>query len=270
MGQASRTWLMIAGVYGVFLIANNLVGSEWESPLLAGMLLGQVNLIGMLAALVDVPLLLRLPMAILLILMLGVPAMQGSVDRPVVVEDTQMSLLLAFAAQIVWQTPLWILAHQQRWSIRLPGFERNPARQYYLQQLIGVVTLAAVIFGTARYWYPAIGRAYGFALLDSNILPLVVVLTLSTAVVSAVGFWGVFGTSEGCGLALLLACGSVALSALFAIGVVTHFGSDTFTATIVCAVGVFQLNVGNAVTICLGLAVLEDEGLRLTCDGKYV
>ena len=201
-------WILIAIFIAVHLVVDLIVPllmtgreSEWLFAAMLGVCVGQINLIGVWAAMAPGRVMLRLPWSIFLatlmwyFLVLGNrlrSALEGPYSTFPMEVALQIGLILLVAVLLV-QIPLWAASRLLRWRLLPPLHDPKEAldeRQFNIKHLIIGMVVSAVALGMGRVVLPA--GEVRIASLENELMILLPAVAIVNLIVVVPCIWGAF------------------------------------------------------------------------------
>ena len=165
-GRVRPVFGLLLAVIGLFLINNLLIGTLFDWPsrqellqaiLLGtaiGVVIGQLNLISIWAAIAEGPIIVRLPWAYLLVVVIWASVAVGNVLSDGIDHEAIWTLgaMLALGCTVA-QAPLWIASRWFRWRLIGPGRvgEQADDVRFNLKHLFIGTFFLAVVLGFCRF-----------------------------------------------------------------------------------------------------------------------
>ncbi len=202
-----RTWLVISGVILVSafvdLLASPLTDEVSDTAVgfsiiavVSGLVVGQLNLISVWAAMATGALVARLPWALLLTMLMYYTLVLGAMTHDDI-KGSEFKFLLGvlLLAQLCAQAPLWIGAKWFGWRLVAKDAEFDAAgtgKQFSILQLMIGTSLLAMVFGLGRIVLPAQALALTRVDLDWEACVILAAMTVFNLQFVVPCVWGAF------------------------------------------------------------------------------
>lgn len=202
-----RQWMTVAVIAIACVIANALVmptidsGDDDYGELLVmsialGMMIGQINLISIWAALAPGRLAVRLPWALMLTVVMWAILCVDFFNEGVSTDALYQSGVILVCAQLAAQTPLWIGAKLGGWRLasrsqRKRGIEVAEA-QFSIGHMLSGTLLLALALGLIRWTIAGRPAAWSNIVVDPHILVILVGATVTNLIIVVPAIWLAF------------------------------------------------------------------------------